>query len=757
MKTTNQRASELMQNKLFSRIAAKAIKSTVVPILVILMSAVFATMLISYHFSLQQLTDRIHDIGYEHRASIEAYLWEFDIDAVNSHLHAFIDHESVQRASVEDISGQLISQGDTPSDPDDLITAEFQLVHPNGRGGADELGRLVIEANKDAVWALTLRNALALITVFFFSTAFVTALIIRQFNRIAFTPLASLSRQLRTGNGQQDLDLDLKSADGQETPDELNELVESIHTMRSNLIAAEESVQDSAQRLVSAAHLAGLAFATVDPTFTRLLSCDENFAVIHRMSVDEMLDIGTVRTIAHKMLDQESYERIMEASVRVAGGSQEILTLRLEFDDGEFTFLKEYYVGKYDDNGELSEIDVIAQDVTHEQINQEILLQSQKNKAIGNLTGGVAHDFNNILAVISGNLEFAIASTENSVVISHSNTALDAVERGARLTQQLLSFARKQPMMPVVLDVGKLVRDSTLLIRTSVGESIDLEIISDAGLWRTTTDQAQLEAVLLNLVVNARDAMPDGGSLTIECSNARLDSNYARANMEVTPGNYVCISVTDCGHGMSSDVIKQCIEPFFTTKAVGQGTGLGLSMAYGFAKQCKGHFKIYSEEGHGTTVRLYLPRVKQEIAQMPPKVSNDHRARLAGLHVFIIEDNEQLRQVIANQVESLGCKVFCAHDEASSLAMIKHVNRVDVILSDIILPGNTDGRRLTEKLCARLPNVRTIFMSGFTENSIIHNGNIDEGIVFLQKPFRINELAQALVDQLQPETDVEMS
>ncbi|ASJ71899.1 ATP-binding protein [Granulosicoccus antarcticus] len=237
--------------------------------------------------------------------------------------------------------------------------------------------------------------------------------------------------------------------------------------------------------------------------------------------------------------------------------------------------------------------------------------------------------------MISGNLEFSIASTDNPVVISHNNTALDAVQRGARLTQQLLSFARKQPMMPVVLDVGKLVRDSTLLIRTSVGESIDLEIISDAGLWRAITDQAQLEAVLLNLVVNARDAMPDGGSLIIECSNARLDTNYARANMEVAPGNYVCISVTDSGHGMSEDVIKQCIEPFFTTKAIGQGTGLGLSMAFGFAKQSKGHLKICSEERHGTTIRLYLPWVKQDVAQMPAKVPIDHRTQLAGLHVFM--------------------------------------------------------------------------------------------------------------------------
>ena len=751
--TTMSRISEVSQNKLFSRIAAKARRSTVVPMLSALTIAVIATTYVSYLISVNQLKERVQGIGQQHKASLETYLWEFDLEAVSANLRGFIDNESIQRAYVVDRSGQLISQGDFPSGTSELIKAEYQLTHADGKGGIETLGHLTIEANKDAIWDLVLRNALALVAIFIISTVFITWLIIRQFNRIAFNPLASLSERLRNPDHAHELQIDLQRSHARsDQADELDDLVESIHTMRSNLLTARESMEDGAQRLASAAHLTGLAFCTFDPTLTRILACDENYAAIHRKTVDEMLDMDVGKDLVEQLLDKESVERAMEARTRVIGGSPEIVTFRLNFDDGEFLYIKQYFVGKYDENDELMAIDVIAQDVTHEQINQEMLSQSQKNKAIGNLTGGVAHDFNNILAVISGNLEVSSSSTENPVVICHNNTALEAVSRGARLTQQLLSFARKQPMSPVVLDVGKLVRESTPLIRTSAGSTIDMEIISDAGLWTTMADQAQLEAVLLNLVVNARDAMPHGGTLSIECSNARLDPNYALSNLEVAAGNYVCLSVTDSGHGMSPDVVRQCIEPFFTTKAVGEGTGLGLSMAFGFAKQSKGHFKIYSEEGHGTTVRLYLPKAQKEVAGTVTVVPSDHRSRLAGLRVFIIEDNEQLRKVISSQVESLGCVVYSAFDEPSSLALAGSLDRVDVILSDIILPGDTDGRRLSEKLARQLPNVKTIFMSGFTENSIIHNGTIDEGVVFLQKPFRLNELAQALVDRMDSET-----
>ncbi len=709
------------------------------------------TAFVSYQISIHQLRVRIQEIGNEHKADIQTHLWEFDLEALTSHLRGFTANDSIQRAYIVDQSGQTISQGTSISDGTGVMKADFPLMHADGRGDSQLLGHLTIEANNGAVWSIVLRNALALIAIFVISTVFVTALIIRQFNRIAFTPLAALSARLRDPEHAHDLTIDLPRESGAGDVDELDELVESIRAMRENLLLARESMEEGAQRLASAAHLAGLAFARFDPSLTRLAACDDNFAAIHRKTVDEMLRLNIRTDVVEKVLDKSSLELFLAACNRVVAGNSDIQTLRLNFDDGEFLFLKQYFLGKFNDNGELTAIDVIAQDVTYEQINQEMLLQTQKNKAIGNLTGGVAHDFNNILAVISGNLEISSASTENPVVVAHNTVALEAVDRGARLTRQLLSFARKQPLSPVVLDVGKLVRESVPLIQTSIGATIDLEVVNDAGLWRTLADQAQLEAVLLNLVVNARDAMPRGGTLSIECCNARLDSSYARSNMEVVAGNYVCLSVSDSGLGMSDEVVKQCIEPFFTTKTAGEGTGLGLSMAFGFAKQSRGHLKVYSELDHGTTVRLYLPKVQQKVASLAPAVTVDHRARLAGLRVFIIEDNEQLRQVISSQVESLGCEVHAAWDEASSVALIDGLESVDVFLSDIILPGHTDGRRLVERLSRQMPQAKTVFMSGFTENSIIHNGTLDDGVVFLQKPFRLNELAQALIDGMESE------
>ncbi len=743
-------------DRLFSRIALKAIRSTITPVLAVLALSVIMTLFVSYRAAIHQLQERVDSLALEHRSDIETFLWEFDLDAVVSHLQGFVDQQSVQRAFIVEQSGQLISQGTAPDNDRGLIKTETVLTHPDGRGGMETVGHLTIEANNDAVWALAIRNALALLAVFVVSTVFVTLLIIHKFNQIFFAPLARLSRKLRSSEHLTEEQIEVQSEYRGAQTDELDELIDSIQTMRRHLLHAREGMEDGVHRLASAAHLAGLAFATFDPTLTRLSACDDNYASLLRRSIDEMLELHIVDDVASKLLDRESFERAMRIRARIVDGHSEILTLRLNFEDGEFLFLKQYFIAKYDENGQMMAIDVIAQDVTHEQINQEMLLQTQKIKAIGNLTGGVAHDFNNILAVISGNLEFSSASTENPVVISHNNTALEAVSRGARLTQRLLSFARKQPMSPVVLDAGKLVRETAPLIQTSVGASIDVEIITDAGLWRTIADQAQLEAVLLNLVVNARDAMPDGGSLSIECSNARLDTNYARSNLEVAAGNYVCLSVTDSGCGMNEQVVKQCIEPFFTTKAVGDGTGLGLSMAFGFAKQSRGHLKIYSEEGHGTTVRLYLPKVQQRVAPAAPAMSVDQRTGLRGLHVLVIEDNKQLRQVICNQVESLGCRVYSAFDEPSTLALFNGLEKVDVILSDIILPGNTDGRRLAERLTRLMPGVKTIFMSGFTENAIIHNGTIDEGVVFLQKPFRLSELARAIADQIESEEACEM-
>ncbi len=505
-------------------------------------------------------------------------------------------------------------------------------------------------------------------------------------------------------------------------------------------------MEEGEKRLAQAAQLAGLAYCTMDSKFERIVECDEKYAAIHRKTVDEMLALNLWTDLVEPLLEENALPRAVESRKRILNGNNEIQTYRISFDDGEFLYIRQYFVCRYNEQSELIAVQVIAQDVTDDMLTQDMLLQSQKTEAIGKLTGGVAHDFNNILAIIAGNLEMSIKNSDSANVTACNQMALEAVNRGAKLTGQLLSFARKQPLSPVVIDAAKAVRDSATLLRTSAGETVNLEIVSDAGIWKTKADPVQLDAVVLNLVVNARDAMPQGGVLTIEISNARLDAVYAKAHLEVTAGNYVCIAVTDSGHGMTAETTERAIEPFFTTKAEGDGTGLGLSMAYGFAKQSGGHLKIYSEVGKGTTVKLYLPRVLADVAAIAPAVPQDHKVKLAGLHVLLIEDNEQLRWVITSQIESLGCIVHTAFDETSALALARDLTHVDIILSDIVLPGDADGRQVAERLSTIYPNVKIVYMSGFTANSIIHNGQLDEGISFLQKPFRLKDLAQCLAD-----------
>ena len=738
--------SDLKSSRSHSRIAVKAIQSTIIPVLITLVLAVLTTTYISHTVSVRQLEDKVLRIGTEHRLHLEELLWQFDIEGVEAELQNFIDMESIQHVAVTDLTGQVMERGQ-PMLEGDPVAGVFALTHDDGLGNSVELGSLTVEANKQALWETAIRRALVLIAMVALSTVFMAVLVVRQINKSVLAPLVRISSRLRsTPQVGTELTLDLGRGPVVGDKDELDDLVDSIHQMRDQILLVRESMEESEKRLAQAAQLAGLAYCTMDSKFGRIIECDEKYAAMHRKTVDEMLSLNLWTDIVEPLLEVSALPRAVELRKRIMDGNNEIQTFQILFDDGEFVYVRQYFVCRYNDQSELVAIQVIAQDVTDDMLTQKMLLQSQKTEAIGKLTGGVAHDFNNILAIIAGNLEMSINDPDSANVAACNLMALEAVDRGANLTGQLLSFARKQPLSPVVIDAAKRVRDSATLLRASVGEAVNLEIVSDAGIWKTRADPVQLDAVVLNLVVNARDAMPQGGALTIEVSNARLDAVYARAHLEVTAGNYVCIAVTDTGHGMSAATTERAIEPFFTTKAEGDGTGLGLSMAYGFAKQSGGHLKIYSEEGKGTTVKLYLPRMLADVAEKDPVVPQDHKVRLAGLHVLLIEDNEQLRWVFTSQIESLGCIVHTAFDETSALALAREVTHVDIILSDIVLPGDADGRQVAEQLSRIYPNVKIVYMSGFTANSIIHKGQLDEGIAFLQKPFRLKDLAQCLTE-----------
>ncbi len=375
------------------------------------------------------------------------------------------------------------------------------------------------------------------------------------------------------------------------------------------------------------------------------------------------------------------------------------------------------------------------------------LRQAQKMEAIGQLTGGIAHDFNNLLTAIGGGIEILINAVPNPDERVQRFAALgrDAVQRATRLTHRLLAFARQQPLEIQTVDLNRLIAGmSELLIRT-LGEHVEVETVSATGLWLTRTDPSQLENALLNLAINARDAMPQGGLLTIETANVALDAVYAAAQMDVEAGQYVMLAVSDTGTGMSRETVARAFDPFFTTKAVGKGTGLGLSMVYGFAKQSGGHIKIYSELGCGTTIKLYLPRavpIAETVLSQPVTVSAAPVQR--DETILVVEDDDAVRAFSLGFLRDLGYTALAASDAAMALDLLYRNAEVTVLFTDVVLTGGMDGRQLAKQATLLRPNLRVLFTTGYTPNAIIHGGILDPGVHLLPKPFTAATLGAKL-------------
>ncbi|PTW48864.1 PAS domain-containing protein [Sphingomonas faeni] len=375
---------------------------------------------------------------------------------------------------------------------------------------------------------------------------------------------------------------------------------------------------------------------------------------------------------------------------------------------------------------------------------QEALRQAQKMEAVGQLTGGIAHDFNNLLQGITGSLEIVqrrVAQGRVSELDRFITGATTAANRAASLTHRLLAFSRRQPLDPRPVKVNPLVASLEDLLRRTTGEQIELELVLAGGLWTTLCDPNQLENSLLNLVINARDAMPHGGKLTIETCNAHLDDHFAASQRDVRPGHYVCICVSDTGTGMSADTIAKAFEPFFTTKPIGQGTGLGLSMIYGFARQSEGYARIYSELGHGTTIKLYLPRHYGEAGQDEalPGLTQEHVTD-AGEIVLVVEDDSVVRALIVEVLGELGYRAVEAHDGPAGLDKLRTMERIDLLVTDIGLPG-LNGRQVADAGRALRPGLRVLFMTGYAENAALASGFLEPGMSMITKPFAMEALA----------------
>jgi PAS domain S-box-containing protein len=454
--------------------------------------------------------------------------------------------------------------------------------------------------------------------------------------------------------------------------------------------------------------------------------------------------------LAESFVAPEHAQRVHDGIERVFAGQGPVSydVEVLQPDRGHVWFSAR--VGPIVENGRIERAIVVATDISERRDLEAQLLQAQKLEAVGQLTGGVAHDFNNLLTVILGNLQLVASSLpEGDSAQSFIENARAAARRGAALTHRLLAFARRQTLQPRVLDAGELVAGMDDLLRRTLGETISIQIVRAESLWKCRIDPTQLENVILNLAINARDAMPRGGRLTIETSNALLADSTARQRDGAPPGPYVALAISDTGAGMSREIVEHAFEPFFTTKELGQGSGLGLSMVYGFVKQSGGHVEIESRPGEGTTLRVYLPPAESEAVEPGARVSSRRSAGIAGSAgrgelILVVEDDEHVRALTVGLLERVGYKTIDASSGQSALALLDRVEEIALVFTDVVLPGEMSGPQLARAVQVRRPGLPVLFTSGYSESALGRQEALAPGDEIVAKPFTQAELAERI-------------
>ncbi len=478
--------------------------------------------------------------------------------------------------------------------------------------------------------------------------------------------------------------------------------------------------------------------------------------------VVEASRLAEVSELLIALLGSEAHEDAAVASARSAGDlTRRATALASSLDQarshlaGNARALREALSEAARLNRELSLLNETLEQRVQEEITErlkaeEALRQAQKMEAIGQLTGGVAHDFNNLLTVIIGGLDNMArqldagpAARDEARLRRGLDMATQSAERAATLTARLLAFSRRQALNPKPLQADRLVSDIGDLLRRTLGEQVSLELVGSPGLWTALADPNELEQALLNLAVNARDAMPEGGTLTIETANVFLDEAYLSTVAEpVSAGQYVMVAVSDTGEGMDSETLSHVFEPFFTTKEIGKGTGLGLSQVYGFVRQSGGHVRVYSEVGQGTSAKLYLPRAHGDAAQPVALARRPNISLLRGNEtVLLVEDDDGVRSYSGGVLRELGYHVIEASDASMAMAALNDQPEVDLLFTDVVLPGGVHGGKLADEVRKRRPGIRVLFTSGYTRNAIVHNGRLDPGVQLITKPFTYDELA----------------
>jgi len=506
--------------------------------------------------------------------------------------------------------------------------------------------------------------------------------------------------------------------------------------------------------LRSAARLSKVGYGVWDEQKHKYVDVSKEFADIAGVTLDEFgnrypTEVEDFEAIHPE--DRERYRAYEEAYKANPAITQ--IEYRMANAAGEFVHVRECMEPIWDASGRLVSSIITNQEITEQKQTEEQLRQAQKMEAVGQLTGGIAHDFNNLLAVIIGNLELLKGELQSNEQASDwVETAIAAAERGAGLTQRLLAFSRKQALRPVPVDANSLLMSMLDLLRRTLGEQIEIELVSHVKIWHCLVDPNQLENAILNLAINARDAMLDGGKLTITTSNAWIDEETARKQADLYAGPYVLIEVSDTGRGMPEEVQRRAFEPFYTTKDVGRGSGLGLSMVYGFIKQSGGHVSVDSELGAGTTVCLYLTRHSGDERRENAAAAAPELLKAKGQRILVVEDDADLRAMVVRMLESLGYEVLDTSSGPAALEILRSPVEIDLLLTDLVLPKEMNGIELAEAALRLRTDLRVLYMSGYTEDEILRRGHLAEGAGFLQKPFRMLEVARAAQDALAGKT-----
>lgn len=515
------------------------------------------------------------------------------------------------------------------------------------------------------------------------------------------------------------------------------------HSDRQDVVTRLENTTDMFRRLIDAVRDYAIYMMDTDG---RITTWNSGAALIKGYSAEEVIGTNYARFFSEEDRRNNVPEYGLQRTAEDGRFESEGWRLR---KDGSWFWANAVMDAIYDENGKLTGFAKITRDITErrnaaaavEQLNTA-LAQSQKMEAIGQLTGGIAHDFNNLLAAIQGSYELLEMHLTD---LNDEDRRLMGVikrasERGATLTSRLLAFSRKQTLDPREVDLNKVVFGLSELLRRTLGEQVKIETVLGGGLWKACVDQNQLETSILNIAINARDAMPDGGKLTIETSNAYLDHDYAEMHEEVHEGQYVVVAITDNGIGMSQEVINHVFEPFYTTKEKGKGTGLGLSQVFGFVKQSGGHLKLYSEPNSGTTVKMYFPRHfgRADHHEEPAPRCEPKQAR--GETVLVVEDDADVQLFSAVALQQLGYKVLLANTADIALDILE-TEHVDMLFTDVGLPG-MNGKALADEAARRKPDLKVLYTTGYARNAIVHNGTLDAGVALLPKPFTMTRLAE---------------